>query len=107
LHCNPLDSQYVENARLAADMILNSSPCSGNTAKPPIALRSATNGVVQAGHPGVKAIRVPANTVEEPVPFISINLEPLILDTNREMLIPARAEATNVSAIETARYTGP
>jgi len=74
---------------------------------PPIALRTATRGVAQAGHPGVKAIRVLPNAVEEPVPFIAINLETLILDTNREMLIPARAAETNVNATETAKYNGP
>lgn len=68
-------------------------------ATPPSALKTAISGVVQAGQPGVKAIRALPNAVEPP-PCIVVSLGPFILYTSSDTLIPVRTAVPKVSAID-------
>jgi hypothetical protein len=96
----------MENSKAAIEINLSSKPCRGNIAIPPIVLRIAIRGVVQAGQPGVKAANVLPKAVE-PLPLMAINLEPLILKINSATLIPANVAVTNVSAKEIIIYDTP
>lgn len=96
----------MENNKAVIEINLSSKPCRGNIAIPPIVLRIAIRGVVQAGQPGVKAANVLPKAVE-PLPLMAINLEPLILKINSATLIPANVAVTNVSAKEITMYDVP
>ncbi len=97
----------MENTKAAMDIILSSKPCRGNNARPPTVLRIATRGVVQAGHPGVKAANALPNAVEPLLPLMAINLELFILKIRSDTLIPAKITVANVKAKDAVRYNGP
>lgn len=73
---------------------------------PPTAPKTTANGVVQAGHPGVKAANALPATVELPDFLILIPGTPLILYTINEMFTPANAATATDNARDVPMYSG-
>lgn len=97
----------MENISAPTDNILNSSPSKGNTESPPTVPNIVASGVVQAGQPGVKAVKTLPAVVELPDFFMLSNAAALILKIIIETLTPAKMAITNVKPTDVTRKAGP
>ena len=96
----------MEKSKATTDIIFNSNPNNGKTARPPTAPKATVSVVVHAGHPGVNTANALPATVEPPDFFRLIPVVPLILYTSNEIFTPASTATTTDNASDTPMYIG-